>query len=114
MSGTAPRNAADGHSPTVPGAEAEWLVCNTLAEGCRVASNIRDCRCGAQVWVSTLMTPLVDSGELLPMCWPCHRKTGRSVTIHEREIDELTRLDQLEEGWQVIAEMNSATSGEHP
>lgn len=65
------------------------------------------------VWASTLMTPLVDSGELLPMCWPCHRKTGRSVTIHDREIDELTRLGRLEEGWQVIAEMNSATSGEH-
>ena len=91
-----------------------WLVCNTLAEGCRVASNIRDCRCGAQVWVSALMTPLVDSGELRPMCWPCHRRTGRSVTIHDREIDELTRLGQLGEGWQVITEMNSATSGEHP
>ena len=50
------------------------------------------------MWVSAVMTLLVDSGELRPMCWLCHRKTGRSVTIHDREIDELTRLGQLEEG----------------
>ena len=64
------------------------------------------------MWVSALMTPLVDSGELRPRCWPCHRTTGRPVTIHPREINELTRLGQLEDGWQVIAHMNGATIGE--
>jgi hypothetical protein len=83
-----------------------WLVCNSLTEGCQVASNIRHCPCGTQVWVSALMTPLVDSGALCPVCRPCHRQTGRTVTIHPREIDELTRLGRLEEGWHIIAEMN--------
>jgi hypothetical protein len=82
-----------------------WLVCNTLAEGCRVASDIRDCPCGAQVRISALMTLWWTR-----VSWPCHCLTGRLVTIHDPEIDELTRLGRLAEGWRVIAEMNSALS----
>jgi hypothetical protein len=86
----------------------KWLVCNGIADGCEVASNLRDCTpCGSQLWVATFMTPLVDSGELRPICWPCHHKTGRSVTIHPREIQVLTDLGRLDEGWHIIGEMNS-------
>jgi hypothetical protein len=84
------------------------LVCNGLADGCVVASNLRDCtQCGTQLWVATFMTPLVESGKLRPICWPCQRKTGQPVTIHLREIQVLTELGRLDEGWRIIGEMNS-------
>jgi hypothetical protein len=89
-----------------------YLVCRSFADGCEVASNLRECRCGTQLWVTVLMTPLVDSDELIPQCWPCHRKTGGTATIHPREIEELTRLGRLEDGWRVIGEMNSPDTGE--
>lgn len=92
----------------------KWLVCNTLAQGCEVASNIRQCPCGTQLWVSALMTALVDSGQLRPMCQPCHTTTGRTVTIHPHMIDELTRLGRLDDGWQVIAEMNKPQPATRP
>jgi hypothetical protein len=84
-----------------------WLVCNRLTEGCTTESNLRDCQCGTQLWVSVLMTPLVDSGELLPRCWSCQQKAGRTVAIHPREIEALTDLGRLEEGRQIIAAMNA-------
>jgi hypothetical protein len=99
--------ARAGHRPRT-----KWLVCNSVAEGCAVPSNLRECLCGTQVWVSALMTPLVDSSELRPRCWSCHHKTGHTVTLHDRTIDELTRLGRVDEGWQIIAEMNSHQS--HP
>jgi hypothetical protein len=52
------------------------------------------------------MTPLVDSGELRPICWWCHRTTGRSVTLHPLAINALTELGRLEEGWRVIGDIN--------
>lgn len=55
---------------------AQWLVCPSLADGARSRSNLRDCRCGTQVWVSVVLTPLVDSGALVPRCAPCQNKTG--------------------------------------
>ncbi|MBV8995200.1 MAG: hypothetical protein JO287_16220 [Pseudonocardiales bacterium] len=85
----------------------KFLVCNSLAEGCEVPSNLRDCQCRTQLWVSALMTPLIDSGELRQQCWRCHHKTGRTVTLHPREIEALTAIGQLEKGWRIIAEMNS-------
>ncbi|MGH7868087.1 MAG: hypothetical protein ACREP9_10785 [Candidatus Dormibacteraceae bacterium] len=41
--------------------DVNYLVCARLADGCEVASNLRECRCGTQLWVTVLMTPLVDS-----------------------------------------------------
>ncbi|MFY9808551.1 MAG: hypothetical protein WAK86_14945, partial [Pseudonocardiaceae bacterium] len=50
---------------------ADWVVCNTLADRCGEPSNLRNCReCDTQVWVPVAMTPLVDSGQLRPVCWP--------------------------------------------
>lgn len=57
--------------------------------------------------------PAVDSAELTPICWPCHRQTRRTVTIHPREIEELARTGRLEDGWRVIGEMNSAQAEEY-
>lgn len=98
-------------------------MCGSLADGCGgVVANIRECgypgkkrrgddgtedTCGAQVWVSAAMTPLVDSGELRPMCWPCQHTTGQSVTLHDSEIKILTELGWLEQGWRIIAEINA-------
>ena len=93
--------------------DVNYLVCTRLADGCEVASNLRECRCGTQLWVTVLMTPLVDSGELTPQCWPCHRKIGRTVTIHPREIEELARLGRLNDGWRIIEEMNNPQTGEY-
>jgi hypothetical protein len=90
-----------------------YLVCTSLADGCEVASNLRECRCGTQLWVSAAMTLLVDSAELTPICWPCHHQTGRPVTIHPREIKELDRMGRLEDGWRVIGEMNSPQAEEY-
>jgi len=52
-----------------------YLVCNYLGDGTSVPSNIRECRaddenrpdgvCGTELWVSVLMTPLVDAGQLM-------------------------------------------------
>jgi hypothetical protein len=69
-------------------------------------SVIRSCLCGAQLWVTALMSPLVESGELIPQCWQCHERSGRDVTLHPVEIDELTRRRRLDEGWRRIDEMN--------
>ncbi|MGH3521306.1 MAG: hypothetical protein ACRDU4_00430 [Mycobacterium sp.] len=57
--------------------------------------------------VAVEMTPRIDSGELVPQCWPCHWDTGRTVTIHPDEIEALTKLGQLQQAWRVIDEMNS-------
>jgi hypothetical protein len=70
-------------------------------------SNLRACQCGDQLWVSAVMTPLTDSGELHPICRPCHRKTGRSVTIHDRRSEALVKFGRLEEGWRIIGYMNN-------
>lgn len=87
-----------------------WVVCTTLAHGCSEPSNLRTCReCHTQVWVPVAMTPLVDSGELRPICWPCHNDTGRSVTLHPLAIDVLTKLGRLDEGWRYIADINDSS-----
>lgn len=58
------------------------------------------------------MTPVVDRGELQPRCWACHELTGNIVTIHERELQELERLDLVKEGWRLIDEMNQLDDGD--
>lgn len=83
------------------------MVCNTLADGCGEPSNLRNCReCDTQVWVPVAMTPLVDSGQLRPVCWPCHRETGRSMTLHPLAVQAFTKAGRVEEGWRMIAEIN--------
>jgi hypothetical protein len=86
-----------------------WVVCNSIAE----PSNLRICRqCGTQVCVPVAMTPLVDAGELRPICWSCHSTTSRSVTLHPLAIDALTKLGRLEEGWRLIGDINDGTNDE--
>lgn len=68
-------------------------------------SAIRECRiCETQVLVAILMLPLVESGELYPLCRACNG--GRTVTMHPVEEAELARRGWLEAGWQRIAEIN--------
>lgn len=44
------------------------------------------------------------------MSWlVCHHKTGRTVTLHPDEITILTQWGLLEQGWQLIEEMNNET-----
>lgn len=47
-----------------------------ITEGSRTESNLRDCRCGSQLWVAVALTPLVDAGTLVPQCWPCQNQLG--------------------------------------
>jgi hypothetical protein len=90
-----------------------WVVCGTVAEGCGEPSNLRTCReCDAQVCVPVPMTPLVESGELRPICWSCHRATARSLTLHPLAIKALNDIGRLEEGWRLIAEINEGTDDE--
>lgn len=68
-------------------------------------SAIRECReCGNQVLVALIMLPLVESGELYPVCRGCN--AGRTVTMHPVEEAELARRGLLEEAWERIAKIN--------
>ncbi|MGH3601297.1 MAG: hypothetical protein ACRDQH_13675 [Pseudonocardiaceae bacterium] len=53
-----------------------WVVCPYITRGCTTESNIRECRCGAQLWVALALVALVDSGALVPQCWDCQKKSG--------------------------------------
>jgi hypothetical protein len=95
-----------------------YLVCNYLGDGNGgYPSNIRECRgedpanpngeCGTQLWVSAIMTPLTDAGQLLPICWICHVKMGGPfLRIHPIEMEELVRLRAVKRGQQIVNEMN--------
>lgn len=68
-------------------------------------SAIRECRvCETQVLVALLLLPLVENGELYPVCRHCNG--GRTVTMHPVEEAELARRGWLEAGWARIAEIN--------
>lgn len=84
-----------------------FLVCRSLADGCEVACNLPECRCGTQLWVSVVTTPLVDSGDLVPMCWRATGTPSAPPPSTPRTIEELTRRGRLDDGWRVIGEMNS-------
>jgi hypothetical protein len=85
-----------------------WLVCDSLTEGCTGSSVIRQCReCGVQLWVSLVMLPTVESGDLVPRCWPCQWATGKPTTLHEDTIQALTTAGRLDEGWQIVAARNA-------
>lgn len=89
-----------------------WLICNYLADGCGGApSVIRECQtpgCGVQVWVSSAILPLVESGELHPRCWACHTQFGeaKDLRMHPAQLAELRRLDMVERGFEVLGAMN--------
>ena len=68
-------------------------------------SSIRECRnCDKQVLVALLLLPLVESGELYPLCRHCN--AGRILTMHPVEEVELARRGLLEEGQRLLAEIN--------
>jgi hypothetical protein len=89
------------------------LICNRLVDGCAAPSGLRACRCGTQLWVTTLMLPLVESGELTPVCAPCGTQEGRRIEIHPRTMEELIRRDQVDEAWQIVNVLNAEVPGSH-
>lgn len=97
------------------------LVCNSLAMGTQAPSVIRECLeptqhgiCHTQVWVSMTQLPAVETGELRPVCPDCHENTGHHVTLHHLTVTELTRRGELEQGWEVIGEMNEGLTRRKP
>ncbi|MGH3687110.1 MAG: hypothetical protein ACRDRU_16965 [Pseudonocardiaceae bacterium] len=87
------------------------LVCNRIGDGSAAPSVVRECHCGAQLWVTTLMLPLVESGELTPVCAPCGTREGRQIDIHPRTMEVLIRRDQVAEAWQVVNALNAGILG---
>lgn len=68
-------------------------------------SNVRQCACGAQVWVSAgTSTALVESGQLEPRCPSCWEESGAGLTLHPDTEAELRRagMRTLERAWKRI------------
>jgi len=102
-----------------------YLVCNYLGDGTSVPSNIRECRaddenrpdgvCGTELWVSVLMTPLVDAGQLIPICWICHVKMGGPfLRIHPEQMQMLIELGRVNDALAIVTEMNDTARDEVP
>lgn len=76
-------------------------------------SAIRECReCERQVMVATLMLPLVESGQLYPVCHQCN--AGRTVTIHPVEEAEMARRGWLGAAWRRVAQFNETSMASPP
>jgi hypothetical protein len=88
----------------------QWLVCNSpdLYHVPNTPCAARDCKtCGEQVWVPMLFLPLVESGELSPVCWPCHDATGRRVGMHRLEEPIIKSMGKMGEAQELLDYLNS-------
>jgi hypothetical protein len=88
----------------------QWLVCNSpdLYNIPNTPCAARDCKtCGEQVWVPMLFLPLVEAGELAPLCWSCHDLTGRPVGMHRLEVPIIESMGMMDQAQELLAEMNS-------
>lgn len=83
------------------------MICNGVTEGAAAPSVLRQCHCGVQVWVSTVMLPVVEAGELEPVCTPCGLQSGQPIAIHPRSLDVLTDAHQLAEAREIVAALNA-------
>lgn len=72
MSWVFPRTLTGEDDPIPP--LKHWLVCPSITEGTRTVSNLRECRCGTQLWVAIALVSLVDSGHVVPQCSVCRSK----------------------------------------
>ena len=52
------------------------------------------------------MLPVIEAGELRPVCTPCGLQAGRLIKIHPRSMDVLTEHDQLAEAREIVAALN--------
>jgi hypothetical protein len=53
------------------------------------------------------MLPVIEAGELRPVCTPCGLQAGQLIKIHPRSVDVLTEYDQLAEARKIVAALNS-------
>lgn len=84
-----------------------YLVCPEVGvDPIDVPSNVRECACGAQVWVSPGSSArLLDSGQLEAQCPGCWQDSGAGLLMHPDTEAELRAMGRraLELGWKRIA-----------
>jgi hypothetical protein len=90
----------------------DLLICNTVAEGHRVPSQLRTCDfCGTEVYVSREMTPVADSGEASPICgrcWVVYESPDEAIyALHPRQMHALAESDVLEFAHEFVTHMNT-------
>lgn len=83
------------------------LVCSSIHEGngC-VPACLRYCLCGLQLWVSTPMVALVDSGRIEPTCWGCFLALRASLTIHDESVGLLALDNRVQDAWRLVGRLN--------
>lgn len=75
------------------------------------STTMRCADCGTEVWLSQEMRPLVEVGELKPVCGPCaadhyHNADDAVVTIHPLQIDALVECGALGFAMGLVDKMN--------